>query len=319
MKNILKIVGLISAFVLSIFGLSGCDRFIGGGQDMYGVPSIEGNPMPKNRQIEMYCGYKVKGSEVKSLISVVNAINNQDYFPKDLIIKDNSEANIKLVDNEYVYEDILDHDYYSISVEYGEEGYITAINIDDVNVSITLYETGTDIQIKTIKIDDVNDIKELSSFITELEPLSDREMVKLALLQEVNIKYNDSISIGIQLNEKGYCYYINKDENISSLAKMPQGLYEWVEEKLEDDESEILTRSIVDEKLDSLMKSSEYIEMNYDERKKVCQKLLDELVKDGEIKDYFYQDSNMMFSFEYKNGILGGIQIKEFETYFNEI
>lgn len=52
------------------------------------------------------------------------------------------------------------------------------------------------------------------------------------LPREIVIKYNDDITIGIQLGEKGYCHYINTKENISELSKMPKGLYEWVEEKL---------------------------------------------------------------------------------------
>ena len=130
MKIILKIVGMISALVLSVLGLSGCDRFIGGGQDLYGVPSVE-SIINKNREVENYCGNKVKGSEVKTLIKIINMSNNQDYFPKDLIIKDTSNANITLSGDEYVFDDSMLSKRFEVSVEYGEDGYVTEVHIEN--------------------------------------------------------------------------------------------------------------------------------------------------------------------------------------------
>lgn len=101
------------------------------------------------------------------------------------------------------------------------------------NISITQYKAGTQIKLKTINIDNDNDIKELSKFVEQLKPLTDNEMVDLALLQEIKIQYNDDIIIGIQLGEKSYCDYINTKEKISSLSKIPEGLYEWIEEKIQ--------------------------------------------------------------------------------------
>ncbi len=100
------------------------------------------------------------------------------------------------------------------------------------DIVITKYSLRTDKPKKKVAITSTEDINELSKYIEQLEPLSGREMVKLMLAKEVEVKYYDSISIGIQLGEKRYCYYINKDENISSLARIPDGLYEWIEEKI---------------------------------------------------------------------------------------
>lgn len=127
MKIILKIVGMVSALVLSVLGLSGCDRFIGGGQDLYGVPPV----FVKNREVEMYCGDKVKGSDVKTLISQINKMNEADYFPKDLIIKDTSNANITLSGDEYVFDDSMLSMSYKITTEYGEDGYVTEVHIEN--------------------------------------------------------------------------------------------------------------------------------------------------------------------------------------------
>lgn len=107
-------------------------------------------------------------------------------------------------------------------------------NNNSKNVIITQYEAGTDTELKRIVINSnsENDINKLNGYIEELAPLTNSEMVDLTLLNEIEIKYTNSISIRIQLGEKDYCYYINKEKNISSLSKLPNGLYEWVENKL---------------------------------------------------------------------------------------
>lgn len=100
-------------------------------------------------------------------------------------------------------------------------------------VSIKQYEAGTDKLIKEVTIEDKDKIEELGKYVYKLKPLSEHEMVKLALLKEIEIEYNDSISIGVQLGENSYCYYVNKDKNISSLSKMPKGLIDWIKDNLE--------------------------------------------------------------------------------------
>ena len=100
------------------------------------------------------------------------------------------------------------------------------------DIVITKYSLRTDKPKKKVAITSKEDINELEKYVEQLEPLSGMEMVKLMLAKEVEVKYYDSISIGIQLGEKRYCYYINKDENISSLARIPDGLYECIEEKI---------------------------------------------------------------------------------------
>jgi hypothetical protein len=100
-------------------------------------------------------------------------------------------------------------------------------------VIIKQYKAGTSELVKEVVIDSKDEIEELSKYVSKLKPLAEHEMVNLALLQEIEIIYDDSISIGVQLEEKGYCYYINKDENISSLSKMPKGLINWIKDNLE--------------------------------------------------------------------------------------
>ena len=100
------------------------------------------------------------------------------------------------------------------------------------NIVVIQYEVGTDIQLKKINIISDEDKKELSKYVRKLKPLKNNHMVNLALAREIEIEYTDSIYVGIQLEEKQYCYYIDKEKNISSLSKMPKGLYEWIEEKI---------------------------------------------------------------------------------------
>ena len=64
-----------------------------------------------------------------------------------------------------------------------------------------------------------------------IKPLSDSEQVDLALPQEIVITYKE-IEIGLSLDNEYYCYYTDNSENIISLASMPDGLLEWVNEKI---------------------------------------------------------------------------------------
>jgi hypothetical protein len=106
------------------------------------------------------------------------------------------------------------------------------MNSSNNNISIIKYKAGTSFKLKKININNDEDIKELSKYVEELKPLSATEMVDLAIMKEIDIQYNDYITISIQLDEESYCYYTNTEENISSLSKMPQGLYKWVKEKI---------------------------------------------------------------------------------------
>lgn len=99
-------------------------------------------------------------------------------------------------------------------------------------ITIKQYKLGTDEIIKEIKIINKDDIKVLNTLKKDLKPLEDYERVNLALAQEINIVYDENISVGITLSEKGYCYYINKKKKISSLSHMPKGLYEFIVKKL---------------------------------------------------------------------------------------
>lgn len=170
---------------------------------------------------------------------------------------------------------------------------------------ITEYKIGSDIKIKELVVDSNKDITTLTKYVSKIKPLKKKEMVNLALAKEVEIKFNESISFYIQLSEKKYCYYTNKD--ISSLAKMPDGLYDWLVDKLknETDITEYVNASI-----NKLTNSEEFYNMSEDKRKKNCDSLLRKLKRRGKINSYSYSSTNKIYTFEYANGAKGGISIR---------
>ena len=82
--------------------------------------------------------------------------------------------------------------------------------------------------IKTIAIDSGSDLDEINRYASNVKPLSINEMVNLELIDEIEIKLNDSKSIKIQLGEKSYCSISDSSNNSHSLSHMPSGLYDWV-------------------------------------------------------------------------------------------
>ncbi len=105
-------------------------------------------------------------------------------------------------------------------------------NIDTEKIEITIYENNGISEKSKIEITSKEEIKEFTDYISKLKPLSSKEMVDLELINDIKIKYNDDITVSMQLGEKEYCYYKNKATNTSSLSKIPNGLYELVTKKL---------------------------------------------------------------------------------------
>ena len=95
-------------------------------------------------------------------------------------------------------------------------------------IKIIQYKVGTEEIIKEIEITDDESINTLNEYLAKLEPLKPEEQVDLVLAQEISVVYNDNVSVGIQKEENYYCYYINKEKDISSLSKIPSGMYEFV-------------------------------------------------------------------------------------------
>ena len=63
--------------------------------------------------------------------------------------------------------------------------------------------------------------------------------------------------------------------------------------------------------IDSLVLSEEYKNSDFQQRKEAAQKLLDDMVEKGIIKQYSYDEEKKLFSFQHSNGALGGISLKD--------
>ncbi len=61
---------------------------------------------------------------------------------------------------------------------------------------------------------------------------SDGELKNINIRKDIAIKYNASTEIYIQEDQERYCYYINKERNVSSVYNMSDDQYAWVQEKI---------------------------------------------------------------------------------------
>lgn len=82
-----------------------------------------------NARIEKYEG-RIRGTELKAFIREIKMLNANEVFSTKLIINDYSNSNIALEDGNYSADGVKDKNYYEISLEYGENGVVTAINVN---------------------------------------------------------------------------------------------------------------------------------------------------------------------------------------------
>ena len=93
----------------------------------------------------------------------------------------------------------------------------------------------SDIVLKEVKIESKEEIEKFAKCVEQLKPLPENEMVDLYMpfkKGEVEIKYGNDLTIRIILKEKHYCTYENTKKGELVLTKIPDGLYELVEETL---------------------------------------------------------------------------------------
>jgi len=69
--------------------------------------------------------------------------------------------------------------------------------------------------------------------------------------------------------------------------------------------------------INDLMNSEEYKKKSDKDKKVAVENMLNELVLRKEIKNLSYDESEQLFSFEYKNGTLGGVSLKGFDDKTN--
>ena len=68
-----------------------------------------------------------------------------------------------------------------------------------------------------------------------------------------------------------------------------------------------------DTKLESIFEDSDFIAMDVDERKKKMDSVLEDLQDDGQISDIKFDETEKMYGFTYKSGVLGCIALKEYD------
>ncbi len=71
---------------------------------------------------------------------------------------------------------------------------------------------------------------------------------------------------------------------------------------------------IVNEKIHKLISSDEYVNSPINDRIGLVNTLLDSLKKEAYICEYSYNAGESLYSFTYKNGLSGGVYIKDFST-----
>lgn len=77
--------------------------------------------------------------------------------------------------------------------------------------------------------------------------------------------------------------------------------------------------SSVDEQIQELIKSDAYKNGTISERKKLVGEQLHQLAYDGYISHLLYDKQNALFSFQYADASLGGIQLTDFDYQFNSL
>lgn len=100
-------------------------------------------------------------------------------------------------------------------------------------VKIIKYENGFTIE-KEIEITSQPELKKIQNEIEKVNLVTEKESVQLDIIRNIEIQYNDSIIIGIQEEEKVYCWYQDKEKNISRLAYLSDELYDFVIKKLKE-------------------------------------------------------------------------------------
>ena len=87
-----------------------------------------------NKDLEAYCGEKVRKSYVEMLVKRVNMYNANDMFPEAVIIENESNLTLSKDGNSYTITATTEqtNQYYKVEAKYNNEtGYISKVIISD--------------------------------------------------------------------------------------------------------------------------------------------------------------------------------------------
>ena len=71
---------------------------------------------------------------------------------------------------------------------------------------------------------------------------------------------------------------------------------------------------LADDKIEELTSSEKYKDASKEERYTLVSDLLESLEAEGSIKNLAYFEEDELFSFQYENGVLGGVSLDDFST-----
>lgn len=99
-------------------------------------------------------------------------------------------------------------------------------------VIIQKYEN--DGTVKSIEVTKKKHIKELIQICDNVSLEQDETSKYLAIKNDIKVDLDNGVLFYIQLELTDYCYIENTNSNIKAVIKMPQGLYEYVQNVLQE-------------------------------------------------------------------------------------
>lgn len=101
------------------------------------------------------------------------------------------------------------------------------IEYDTKKVIIEKYENYE--TIKTTEVTKKKQVKELIQICDNVSLEQDEYTKELAIKKDIKIDLNNGVLFYIQLELTDYCYIEDTNSNIKAVIKMPEGLYEYVQ------------------------------------------------------------------------------------------
>ena len=99
-------------------------------------------------------------------------------------------------------------------------------------ITIKKYKITTGELIKEVKVTKLMDKTKLEDYIDEIKVLGTDEIVDLALVKDIEIIYNENVRVYVNSQDMMFCYFEDELNGISSLAYLPEGFLNWINEKL---------------------------------------------------------------------------------------
>ena len=87
---------------------------------------------------------------------------------------------------------------------------------------------------KTIEVTKKKQVKELIEICDNVSLEQDETSKYLAIKNDIKVDLDNGVLFYIQLELTDYCYIENSNSNIKAVIKMPQGLYEYVQNALQE-------------------------------------------------------------------------------------